>query len=242
MEFTDEDGLYARELALVDRVRNTLGSTDNDPAQLRRSLETLLGGYEELLGESRKIHHIADLQFERLVRTQQELTEANAELERISGYDKLTGLFNRRKMIEVLDHEIGRIDRFGSPGTLVMADIDHFKPVNDTHGHLVGDQVLVQVATLLKDRLRKIDYCFRWGGEEFLLLLTETGFEEALQTAEKLRQDIAGFPGFIPGPMTVSFGVAAYHEGWTQDNWIYQADLALYQAKRAGRNRVEGRP
>ena len=237
---SQDEGLYARELALVDRARTNWES--GEPDLVRESLGTLLGAYEELLGETMKFQHIADLQFDRLVRTQQELQEANATLERISGYDKLTGLYNRRKMIEVLDHEIQRIERFGAPGTIVMADIDRFKPINDTYGHLVGDEVLVQVSSLLKDKIRKVDFCFRWGGEEFVILLTETGYEEAMATTEKLRQEIEAYPCFTPGPMTVSFGVAAYHEGWNQDTWIYQSDLALYQAKHLGRNRVEGRP
>jgi diguanylate cyclase (GGDEF)-like protein len=121
-----------------------------------------------------------------------------------------------------------------------MADIDHFKEINDEYGHLTGDEILIHVAEILSSGIRKVDYCFRWGGEEFLLLLTETGLEEGLATAEKLRQKFERENLLPSGRLTISFGVATWRSGWDQAEWIQNTDTALYKAKNLGRNRVEG--
>lgn len=179
-------------------------------------------------------------QYETLSLIQDQLLKVNGELERLSAQDKLTGFFNRHKLTEMLEHEIFRWSRYGNPSTLVMVDIDHFKRINDRFGHLTGDKVLVQLAALLQAKVRKSDFCFRWGGEEFLLLLTETGYEDALLTAEKLRLFVETSSDFPVESLTISLGVVTWSEGWTQEEWIHQADMALYQAKEQGRNRVVG--
>ncbi len=122
-----------------------------------------------------------------------------------------------------------------------MADVDHFKRINDEYGHITGDEVLVSVASILQENIRDLDYCFRWGGEEFIILLTGTEFEGAVIFAEKIRKAIESCTLFTAVPVTVSIGVASYREGWNQDLWIRSADLAMYQAKKLGRNRVEGK-
>jgi diguanylate cyclase (GGDEF)-like protein/PAS domain S-box-containing protein len=204
------------------------------------SVVTDISEHKEIERKIRELLAEKETQYDQLVKTQEKLIEANEELARISVTDKLTGLFNRRKLIDVLDHEILRLARFGGTGTLVMADIDHFKEINDEYGHLTGDEILIHVAEILSSGIRKVDYCFRWGGEEFLLLLTETGLEEGLATAEKLRQKFERENLLPSGRLTISFGVATWRSGWDQAEWIQNTDTALYKAKNLGRNRVEG--
>ena len=150
--------------------------------------------------------------------------------------DSLTGLYNRSFFYTCLEMEIGKARRYRHPLSLIMLDLDYFKRVNDTHGHEIGDVVLIELAEILKKNCRQSDIPARWGGEEFVLLLTETDLEGAINRAEKNRQVIAshGFTG--AGHMTASFGVA----GLSGDgqNLLGQADAALYEAKRAGRNKV----
>jgi diguanylate cyclase (GGDEF)-like protein len=156
--------------------------------------------------------------------------------------DGLTGIFNRRYFEMRILEEIERAARFEHPLALLMADIDHFKRLNDEFGHLLGDEVLRQVSSLLSQHLRKHDIVCRYGGEEFVIVLPEIGPESALAAAEKLRAIIAGwqFPG-VPRPVTVSIGVGVLRrESMTRDDLVQAADTALYAAKAAGKNRVVG--
>lgn len=126
-----------------------------------------------------------------------------------------------------------------APFSLVMIDIDHFKKINDTHGHEVGDRVLVDIATLLQATIRQSDILGRWGGEEFLLILPNTSPEGALHVAEELRQAVQEYacPAY-PHPISASFGVAHYRPQDTANSLIKRADIALYRAKHNGRNGV----
>jgi diguanylate cyclase (GGDEF)-like protein len=178
--------------------------------------------------------------------TQNSLAEAHAqlalknhELELLSNTDRLTGLDNRHKLDERLAGELARSQRHGTAFSLIMLDIDHFKAVNDTHGHQAGDEVLVAMAALLRRHSRIIDAVGRWGGEEFLLLCPETGESGAMSLAEKLRASIemALFPAV--GQVTASFGVAAWRPADDGEALLRRADEALYRAKEKGRNRVE---
>ncbi|WP_122893450.1 GGDEF domain-containing protein [Arcobacter peruensis] len=158
----------------------------------------------------------------------------------ISITDKLTGLFNRVKLDEALDDEFNRSNRFKRSFGIIIIDIDHFKKVNDTYGHQVGDQVLIQFAKILKENIRKIDILGRWGGEEFMIICSETDFQGTIKLADSLRQIISKYDFPTIGDFSASFGVSAYASDENIDNIIARADKALYKAKANGRNRVEG--
>jgi diguanylate cyclase (GGDEF)-like protein len=166
------------------------------------------------------------------------LRERNEELERLSVTDVLTGLSNRRNLMQRLNDEIVRSNRTTHPFAVLMADVDNFKHYNDTNGHPAGDAVLKEVADILRKATRASDLVARYGGEEFCLILPVTSAAEAMQLAERIRTRVAKaeFPG---GTITLSLGIASIPEdATTADAAIETADAALYQAKRDGRNRV----
>lgn len=150
----------------------------------------------------------------------------------MASIDSLTGLFNRRETIKRLTAHIDLADTDAEASSLLLVDLDNFKRINDTRGHMGGDAVLVEVADVLAAETRPIDTVCRWGGEEFLVLIPEAGQETARQAAERLRAAIAATG------VTASFGVAEVREGDTINEWIRRADFALYTAKNEGRNRV----
>ncbi len=152
--------------------------------------------------------------------------------------DPLTGLHNRLRFNQALGAEIVRAARYKTPFSVILFDVDHFKEVNDTHGHQAGDRVLVQLAGIVSGCIRNADVLARWGGEEFLVLLPETDRAMALQTAEKLRASVASAV-FDVGAITCSFGVAQHIEGDTAETLVARADHGLYRAKRNGRNRID---
>lgn len=161
-----------------------------------------------------------------------------AELEHLAGHDSLTGAVNRNRFLETLKRERERARRHGGAISLVMFDIDHFKRVNDTHGHSVGDDVLRQLVSLCKGLLREVDVLARWGGEEFMLQLPETALAGAQALAERLRQAIE-VSDFAPVErVTCSFGVAELTDQETESACFLRLDAALYQAKASGRNRT----
>lgn len=155
--------------------------------------------------------------------------------------DILTGLANRMEMLNQLEVELKRSERHNKTFSLILGDLDLFKQVNDTFGHLAGDRVLRQIGTQLKDNLRSEDVCARWGGEEFMVLLPETSLEQAVIVAEKLAAAVRGKEivwDTQPIHLTMSFGVGAFCAGCSIDEFIQQVDNALYAAKNAGRDRV----
>ncbi|MGI6286014.1 diguanylate cyclase [Neomoorella humiferrea] len=160
------------------------------------------------------------------------------ELYRLSITDPLTGVYNRRYFIQTLEQEIERVRRSGQPLSVIMADLDHFKNINDRFGHAVGDQVLKAMAASFKERLRKTDCLARWGGEEFVILLPDTTAEGGALLAEDLRRRLSQMeiPGV--GHVTASFGVTGYLPGDTVDTIIQRVDDMMYQAKGKGRNCV----
>jgi diguanylate cyclase (GGDEF)-like protein len=168
-----------------------------------------------------------------------ELVEKNRELEVLSVTDRLTGLFNRRKLDEVLDEEMIRCRRYGVEFALVIMDIDHFKHVNDSHGHPVGDGVLQAMARILRENTRDADALARFGGEEFVIVCRHSNLEGAVDSAERVRAAIAAHDFAGVGNVTASFGAAACCEGDTATSLLERADAALYRAKSAGRDRVE---
>lgn len=162
------------------------------------------------------------------------------ELQRLVHRDPMTALFNRRSLFEHATREQARCERYGTPMSLILFDIDHFKSVNDSHGHGAGDEVICQAAARVACALRDVDSAFRLGGEEFLVLLPSTGIDAAVAVAERLRTEIAREPMEAIGRcVTASFGVtelARGREGW--EAAMRRADVALYRAKDEGRNRV----
>lgn len=164
--------------------------------------------------------------------------ETTIELERLSETDTLTQIYNRMKFNELLKLEVQRTRRYKAPLSIIMFDIDHFKKINDLYGHLVGDTVLVELAKTVKEHLRTTDVVARWGGEEFVILATETGAAGAEALAEKVRGEIEHRRFGAAGAITCSFGVSEYREDDDIDTLSKRADDALYEAKRSGRNRV----
>ncbi|WP_136067242.1 GGDEF domain-containing protein [Modicisalibacter radicis] len=160
-------------------------------------------------------------------------------LRRLSDTDGLTGLANRRRLMQRLREEMAGARRHERPLSLLLLDLDHFKRINDTWGHLKGDQVLKQLAELCCNALRGEDLVARLGGEELAILLPCTPIDAAMQLAERLRAAIAGHDfGITQGRVTASLGVAEHRENDSIDAFIERADRGLYAAKHAGRNRV----
>ena len=160
------------------------------------------------------------------------------ELEHLASHDSLTGALSRRALIEACERELERCQRKNHVMSLLMIDLDHFKVINDSHGHLVGDRVLVDFVARVTAVLRRPDRFGRFGGEEFVALLPETSVEDARIVAERIRADIASADA--PPWYTVSIGAAtSFADDATVDSLLARADDALYQAKAAGRNRVQ---
>jgi diguanylate cyclase (GGDEF)-like protein len=166
-------------------------------------------------------------------------------LEEMASTDKLTGLLNRHAFTILIGKLLAEYRRSPQPIAVVLADIDHFKEINDKHGHLAGDAVLERVAQVLQNGLRESDLAVRWGGEEFLLVLKGCDLAEAQRIAESLRQKVEGTAVTVNGqhvPVTISIGVSLYDGVESSDQAVDRADTAMYQAKSAGRNRVRVAP
>jgi len=160
---------------------------------------------------------------------------------RMTIMDGLTGIHNKRYLVEQLDRELSRATRHGRPLSIVICDIDHFKLVNDEFGHLAGDYVLKEVAQLAKSRIRPDDVIARYGGEEIAIILPETDLDGGVRIADQLRQMIDDETFVFEDEyidVTVSCGVAQLQPGWRAYEFVRAADMQLYEAKRAGRNRV----
>ncbi len=161
-----------------------------------------------------------------------------AELTRLAGTDALTGVWNRRHGGSLLAAELAQARVHGLPLSALMVDIDHFKPINDIHGHQTGDRVLAEIARRMLEAVRGTDVVARWGGEEFVIMLRDCGLDEAMAIAEKIRAQIANTPVRHVGTVSVSIGAAELRPGEDLDPWLARADAALYDAKRSGRNVV----
>ena len=175
---------------------------------------------------------------ESLLDAQKELIEDNNELARRASTDALTGLSNRSHMSDILNQEHSRYQRHGYRFGIIMIDIDHFKRVNDSHGHDVGDRVLMQMAYYLKSAVRNTDYISRWGGEEFLICCANIESDDIEPIAENIRSTIATAKFEVIDKLTVSLGCAIIQPGESTDNLIKRSDVALYQAKNNGRNQT----
>lgn len=168
-------------------------------------------------------------------------------LERLAATDALTGLLNRQALETIFRNAILTSKRNGKPLAAILFDIDYFKRVNDAHGHLQGDQVIRAVADLARAAVRESDVVTRWGGEEYLILLNDCALDQAAQIGETLRAAVAAHDFGLPGagsagagsPLTISLGVAEFRQQETETAFFARADSALYQAKDAGRNRLQ---
>ncbi|HBN13965.1 MAG TPA: diguanylate cyclase, partial [Pseudohongiella sp.] len=169
------------------------------------------------------------------------LRSYQSRLEQMATTDQLTGVANRHLFESIFEHMSKSLPRYARPVSLITIDIDHFKQVNDTHGHNAGDMVLQSVATVIKENIRDSDSLCRWGGEEFVLLLDHCTADEALILAGKIGIAVKNH-GVAIGRQTIlvtlSMGVTQYHIGEPLDRMIARADAALYEAKESGRDRV----
>ena len=170
------------------------------------------------------------------------LKKNQCELEQLATTDSLTGLVNRKQIMTVLNTHIEQYRRYASEFSLLMIDIDHFKMINDSHGHLVGDQVLSRIGQIFRHVLRTMDVAGRYGGEEFMIILGKTDSEEAMATAERIRQAVEAYPFMnedLRISVTISIGVVEIlGKEDTEASLIGRADSALYEAKAQGRNRA----
>jgi diguanylate cyclase (GGDEF)-like protein len=175
-----------------------------------------------------------------------QMTSLYEDARRLAKTDALTGLLNRRAFIEAVERERARSDRHAYPLSLLLLDVDHFKRINDEHGHAVGDTVLQGVARILESVARRSDFVARWGGEEFVLALPQTGEAGARVAAERVLRALANATHKAadcnPLQVTASIGVASCEAPWSIDALVAAADEAMYAAKARGRNRVESAP
>jgi diguanylate cyclase (GGDEF)-like protein len=179
--------------------------------------------------------------FDRYKQTQREsfakLEVLNQTLEKQSHTDALTQIYNRGFFNQQLTNETSRVNRYNTPLSMILFDIDHFKTINDTHGHLAGDTVLKELAALIQENTRQSDFYARWGGEEFVVLLPGVEKEKAKQVAEKLRLIIAKFTFSVQQNITCSFGISSFIPLENNNTFLQRVDKALYQAKQGGRNK-----
>ncbi|MFH1035063.1 MAG: diguanylate cyclase [Pseudomonadota bacterium] len=188
---------------------------------------------------------VSILDYTDTVMYQERLEDSTKRLEQMSQTDHLTQVANRRHLFDRLSQELNRVRRLSQPLSLAIMDVDHFKRINDTHGHLCGDQVLVQLAGMLKASLRTYDLVGRYGGEEFCLILPNTNLQDAMALVERLRCQVAEAQfehGRLKLGLTVSLGVTCSEsqpDDLRADTLLSQADEALYRAKTSGRNQTE---
>ncbi|WP_298956428.1 GGDEF domain-containing protein [uncultured Methylobacterium sp.] len=229
LEDLDGDGLGQRPFVLATRGRHEFhaltDALNGMVAKLRRSFED----NETLMRDLRQMN----------ATLQARVAERTRELEVLATTDRLTGLSNRRGLDEAVAAEALRARRPGGGFALILADVDHFKAINDLHGHRAGDEVLAALSAALRAGIRADDVLGRWGGEEFMVVCPDTGLAAAAALAEDLRRRVEAtrLPGV--GRRTCSFGVAALTPGESVESLVARADAALYRCKRQGRNRVE---
>jgi len=168
-----------------------------------------------------------------------EIEEQHAATSKKAYIDGLTQIYNRNKFDEIFSEEIKRTQRYNNPFSIAILDIDKFKNVNDTYGHLIGDEVLITMAQTLNNNIRETDTLARWGGEEFVILFKNTTLSEAKEVAQALTNKIEENRHAIAGTVTASFGCTEYKDGDSTQSIFKRCDDALYMAKENGRNRVE---
>jgi len=202
--------------------------------RLHASLAIAIRNYNQLT-RSDKMNELARAELEDHAA---KLQKTNQDLNVLSVTDRLTQIYNRVKLDDVITHGISQAKRYPQDLSLIMLDIDHFKLINDAHGHQVGDTVLVKVAEVLRKSIRETDTVGRWGGEEFMIVLPQTGPDKAFDVADKIRNSIASMEHHVTGRLTASFGVTSFISGDNEILMLERVDSALYEAKAGGRNKV----
>ena len=206
----------------------------------RSGMQEVVSAYEAGVDDYMvKPFELQDLRFR--LRAGERVLDLQEKLHLLATRDELTGLFNRRMMLDVLRSEVARARRVGEPFCLGMLDLDHFKQVNDTYGHLAGDAILREAALRMQDSVRCYDTLGRWGGEEFLIVMSAADLAAGRVILERIRSSLTDRRVVVAGveiAVTASIGGAAFRQGDTIDQLIRAADEALYRAKRQGRNRV----
>jgi diguanylate cyclase (GGDEF)-like protein len=162
----------------------------------------------------------------------------NRLLKELSQTDALTGLFNRRAIINSLNREISKFKRYEAPFSILLIDIDYFKSINDTYGHDKGDEVLKMISLIMKENTRESDVCSRWGGEEFMILVSNTDLNRSVKIAQHLKDMIENTDFSINDKVTVSIGISTFTKDQDEESLVKKADEALYKAKNNGRNMV----
>jgi diguanylate cyclase (GGDEF)-like protein len=226
---------FRNVLHQLDRITRI---SDRYQSVSREEKLSLTERYQKQLRQLEKIARISD-------RYQSMMRELNDALKDASTKDALTGIGNRRLLMERLKTEAARAERVERPLTLALLDVDRFKSVNDAHGHEAGDQALVAIAQAIESNVRDYDLCGRWGGEEFMIIMPEIGAADGAAVVERVRRAIADLnltAGDTRLALSASFGIAERHAGENISDTIKRADAALFDAKRAGRNRCEISP
>lgn len=197
------------------------------------------GQFSGYIGTSRDITE-KKIHEEEIKRYIEELEQTNRKLDRLATFDMLTGVYNRRKFEQDVVMAVEKKERFGSPFAMIMFDIDVFKQINDKFGHKMGDVILQEIASVVKRVLRETDRLYRWGGDEFVILLQETTLKNAFKAAEKIRRTIEAYDFEIENEnVTISVGASEFMEGSNIDQLLSHVDNALLKAKSNGKNRVE---
>ncbi|OIQ81050.1 putative diguanylate cyclase AdrA [mine drainage metagenome] len=240
VEMSESTGEYHQR---IEKYQRQLSSTE-DIAELNVILDNLMGDTRAMQLDALRSHEGLKETKIKVLEAEQRILALTAELDHASEMaheDYLTGALNRRGMDEALEREFSRADRFGTEVCLAMMDIDHFKRLNDTLGHDAGDVALAHLARVTKDTLRPTDVLARFGGEEFIIILPETGRDEAIAVMTRVQRELTR-QFFLHNNervlMTFSAGVAQRQSGEAAEVVMKRADVALYQAKQAGRNRV----
>lgn len=216
-----------------------------DVIKAAENMSDILSAKDVVLGQAKKLQSQTDAMLEELEeskRTTSKLTQLLKQVESKAMIDPLTQVFNRGTYNMEIDQMIKEFKRYKNPAALIIIDIDHFKIFNDVYGHKVGDAVLRLVASVIKDAVRDTDMVFRYGGEEFVVLLNKLDFENALKVAEKVREQIESHHLTSKADVlkvTASIGLSCFKEGDNDTTIFERADKALYQGKQNGRNRVE---
>lgn len=236
----ENGGLVARyqgepRLLLINRIRNLAG----EPVACIVAIKAD-SAYEHMASDRLIVKSLSALLGLLLTAIALILYRERERLIRMSTTDPLTGLYNRVTVRRALDRELGRLVRYGSPLSVLILDIDDFKSINDRFGHNEGDSVLRRLAELMRQSTRETDCVGRWGGEEFIVVLTDTPYADAMRAAEKIRASVAAAAISAKREITISVGVTGAAPDDSQESVVSRADEAMYRAKRSGKNRVEG--